>query len=93
MKEHKAKEQHIQKRNGAEKKRKKEKPEDGQSQLRIDNLFVPSTNIPAEETNDEEEDDDSSDHDDNDGDDNYEDDDDDDGEWELCKLPNKIYRQ
>ena len=97
LKEHKVKEQHIQKKDGA-KKKKKGKPKDGQSQLRIDNLFVPSANVQAKETNIEEEandedeaddeiDDDSNDHGD-DGDDNAEDDDDDDndGECESCKL-------
>ena len=91
MKWHKAKEQHIQKRDCAKKKTAKTK--DGQSQLHIDNLFVPSTNVPAKEGNNEQEakdedkaeneiNDDSNDHDD--GDDN--DKDDDDKECELCKL-------
>ena len=91
LKEHKAKEQHIQKRDGV-KKKKKGKPKDGESQLRIDNLFVPFTNVQAKEANNEEEandeeeadneiDDDSNGHDD--GDDNDEDDDRDNGE---CKL-------
>ena len=54
LKEHKAKEKHIQKRDGTKKKKKKGKPKDSQSHLRIDNLFLPSTNVQVKEVNSEE---------------------------------------
>ena len=100
MKGYKAKEQHIQKRDGA--KKKKTKPKDGQSEFHIDNLSVPSTNVQDKEGNNEEEakdedeadneiDDELNDHDD--GEDN--DKDDEEEECKLCKLLKhfNIYRR
>ena len=68
LKEHKTNEKHVQKRDGA-KKKKKGKPKDDQSHLRIDNLFVPSTNGQAKEANNEEKASDEDDEDDDDDDD------------------------